>query len=149
MIQRRLRGLLAVITGGAVTGGIAGAVFGLIVLLAPGPKVVTIHPQFPGAVVLLPALLLGLAGAIGGGVFGTLVMLAEHGRGVETIPTRRVALWAGIASAPAIRLVGWSWMTVALGSIVSAAIGAAAIWIAKRGRADERAVELDAPPAHP
>jgi hypothetical protein len=146
MIQRRLRGLFAVITGGAVTGGIAGAVFGLIILLSPGPKVVTIHPQFPGAIVVLPALLLGLAGAIGGGVFGTLVMLAERGRGVEAIRTRRVALWAAIASAPAIRLVGWSWTTVVLGSIVSAAIGAAAIWIAKRGRTGQIAVELNAPP---
>ena len=95
---------------------------------------------------MLPALLLGLAGAIGGGAFGTLIMLAERGRGVEAIRIRRVALWAALASAPAIRLVGWSWTTVALGSIVSAAIGAAAIWIAKRGRTGPMAVEPNAPP---
>ena len=134
-MHRRLRGLLAMITGGAVVGGIAGVPLGLIFLLMPGPKEVTIHPQFPGAVVALPGLLLGVAGAIGGGAFGALFMLAERGRGIDELRVHRVALWAAVASAPAIRLIGRSWTTVALGTVVSAAIGAAATWIAKRSAA--------------
>ena len=134
------------VTGGAVAGGIAGEVLGLIFLLVPGPKEITIQPQFPGAIVVLPALLLGVAGATAGGAFGTLLMLAEGGRGINTVRIHRVALLAAAASAPAIRLVGWSWTTVALGSVVSAAIGAAATWIARRGAARARAGQLDAPP---
>ncbi|HEY4129789.1 MAG TPA: hypothetical protein VGM50_04200 [Gemmatimonadaceae bacterium] len=65
MLQRRLRGLLAVVTGGFIVGATAGVALGLILLLSPGPKEITVHPQFPGAVVLLPALLLGVPGAIG------------------------------------------------------------------------------------
>ena len=121
------------VTGGALAGGVAGAAFGLIVLLLPGPKEITIRPQFPGAVVLLPAVALALAGALGGATFAVLLTLAERGRGVETLRMHRVAMWAAVATAPAIRLSGWSWTTVALGSIVSAAIGAGATWIATRG----------------
>jgi len=134
------------IAGGALAGGIAGAVLGLLFLLLPGPKEVTIRPEFPGAIVVLPALLLSVAGAIGGGGFGVLLMLAERGRNVQNLRVHRVALWAAVASAPAIRLIGWSWTTVALGSIVSAAIGAAAAWIAKRSTAPATAGELDVPP---
>jgi len=132
-IPRRLRGLLAMITGGAVAGGIAGATLGLIILLVPGPKVITVTPQFFGAVVVLPAALLGLAGAISGGTFGILLMLAERGRGIESLRIHRSALWAAAATAPAIRFVGWSWTTVAIGSIIGAALSAGATWVAKRG----------------
>lgn len=135
------------VTGGALAGAIAGAVLGLIFLLVPGPKEITIQPQFPGAIVVLPALLLGVAGATAGGVFATLLMLAEGGRGVDSVRIHRVALLAAAASAPAIRLVGWSWTTVALGSVVSAAIGAAATWLAKRGAARAIAAPVDAPPS--
>ena len=141
MILRRLRGLLGTITGGALVGGVAGAMLGLIFLLVPGPKEITISPQFPGAIVLLPALLLGIAGAIGGGAFGILLMLTERGRGINSLRMHRVATWAALATAPAIRLGGWSWTTVALGSVVSAGIGAGATWIAKRGAT---AGEIDA-----
>lgn len=132
--------------GGAVAGGVAGATLGLIFLLVPGPKEITIRPQFPGAVVVLPALALALAGGIGGGVFGALLMLAERGRGVENLRIRRVAMWAALATAPAIRLTGWSWTTVALGSIVSACVGAAATLIAKRGGARATVRQSDARP---
>jgi hypothetical protein len=104
MLQRRLRGLLAVVTGGFIVGATAGVALGLILLLSPGPKEITVHPQFPGAIVLLPALLLGVPGGDG----------------------------AGVASALAVRLFGWSWATVAFGSVVGAAIGAACLTLAKR-----------------
>jgi hypothetical protein len=128
-------------------GAAAGATLGLIWLLVPGPKEITVHPQLPGAVVVVPALFLGLAGAIGGGAFGLLLILAERGRGVDELRAHRAALWAIVASAPAIRLVGWSWTTVALGSMVSAAIAAGATWLAKRARARAPVEELDRPPA--
>jgi hypothetical protein len=143
MIRRRLRGLLAMVTGGAVAGGIAGAALGMIFLLMPGPKVITIQPQFPGAIVIMPALWLGVAGATAGGAFATLLMLAEGGRSIDTVRIHRVALLAAAASAPAIRLVGWSWTTVALGSMVSAAIGATAMWLAKRSAPRAIAGQLD------
>ena len=146
MLNRRLRGLLAMVTGGAFVGAAAGATFGLIILLMPGPKVITVQPRFPGAVVLLPAALLGVIGAVSGGAFGVLLMLAERGRGIENLRAHRVAMWAAVATAPAIRLGGWSWMTVAIGSVVSAAIGAGATWIAKRGAARASSGQLDAPP---
>ena len=133
------------VTGGALAGAVAGATFGLIVLLMPGPKEITIQPQFPGALVVLPALLLGIAGALGGGAFAVLVMLAERGRGVSDVRIHRVAVFAAVASASAIRLVGWSWTTVALGSIVSAAIGTGATWLAKRSAARAMLEELHAP----
>lgn len=132
-IRQRLRGLLAMTTGGALAGGIAGATLGVIIVLAPGPKEITVTPHFPGAVVILPALLLAVAGAIGGAAFGTLLMLAERNRGIESLRIHRSALWAALATAPAVRLVGWSWETVVIGSVVSAAIGAGATWLAKRG----------------
>jgi hypothetical protein len=133
------------ITGGAIAGGIAGAAIGLLFLFVPGPKDVTIQPQFPGAIVVVPALWLGLAGAIAGAAFGTLLMVAERGCGIDAIRIHRIALLAAVASAPAIRLVGWSWATVAFGSVVSAGIGAAATWIAKRG-ATAIAGQHDVPP---
>lgn len=134
------------VTGGAVAGAVAGATFGLIVLLMPGPKEITIQPQFPGALVVLPALLLGIAGALGGGTFAALLMLAERGRGVNDVRIPRVAMLAAVASAFAIRFVGWSWTTVALGSIVSAAIATGATWLAKRSAPRAMAEQLRAPP---
>ena len=131
-MHRRIRGLLAMVTGGAVAGAVAGATIGLIFLLMPGPKEITIQPQFPGAIIVEPALMLEVAG-LGGAAFGTLLILAERGRGVENLRIHRVAMWAALATAPAVRLVGWSWTTVALGSVASAAVGAVATWIAKRG----------------
>ena len=132
-MHRRIRGLLAMVTGGAVAGAVAGATIGLIFLLMPGPKEITIQPQFPGAIIVVPALMLAVAGGLGGAAFGTLLILAERGRGVENLRIHRVAMWAALATAPAVRLVGWSWTTVALGSVASAAVGAVATWIAKRG----------------
>jgi hypothetical protein len=126
------------VTGGAVVGAVAGAAIGLIFLLMPGPKEVTVQPQFPGAVIVLPALMLALAGGLGGAAFGTLLIFAERGRGVESLRIHRVAMWAALATAPAVRLVGWSWTTVALGSVASAALGAAATWVARRGAHVER-----------
>ena len=139
MLFRRLRGLLAAIAGGALVGGAAGAALGLVFLLTPGPKVVTIVPEFPGAVVLVPALWGAVVGAIGGGAFGVLMMLAERGRGILDVRTHRVAAWAAVASAGALRLGGASWTLVALGSGLGAGIGAAATLLAKRGAAEPAA----------
>jgi hypothetical protein len=131
--------------GGAVAGAVAGATLGLIFLLVPGPKVITVQPQFPGAIVLLPAIVLALIGAISGGAFGVLLMLVERGGSVEHLRVHRVATYAAIATAPALRLGGWSWTAVGLGSLVSAAIGAVATRIAKRGAARPAARQVDAP----
>lgn len=136
------------VTGGAVAGGVAGTILGLIFLLVAGPKEITVTPRFPGAVVVLPALWLALVGAVSGGVFGVLLMLAERGRGIENLRMPRVAMWAALATAPAIRLAGWSWTTVALGSVVSAALGAGATWIAKRGAARTAVGQVEAPPTY-
>jgi hypothetical protein len=139
MLLRRLRGLLAATAGGALVGGAAGAALGLIFLLTPGPKVITIVPAFPGAVVLVPALWGAVVGAISGGAFGVLMMLAERGHGILELRAHRVAGWAAIASAGALRLGGASWTLVALVSGLGAGIGAAATLLAKRGEADPAA----------
>ena len=55
MLIRRLRGLLATIAGGVLVGGCGGLVVGLLFLLVPGPKTIIVTPQFPGAVILVPA----------------------------------------------------------------------------------------------
>jgi len=56
MHMRRLRGLLATIVGGALVGGASGAGLGLLFLLVPGPKTITVTPEFPGSVLIVPAI---------------------------------------------------------------------------------------------
>ena len=146
MLIRRLRGLFFSMVGGALAGGAAGAVLGLIFLLAPGPKVITIVPAFPGAVLIVPAAWGAVIGAMSGGAFGVLMMSAERGRGVDELRAYRVAAWAAVASAAALRLGGASWTLVALGTALAAAIGAGATWLAKRGRGVTASSEIHAPP---
>lgn len=133
MVIRRVRGLIACIAGGALTGAAAGLALGLAFLLVPGPKTITVKPEFPGAVVLLPAVLFALVGAVSGGAFGMLLMLAERGRAIAELRAHRVAVWAAVPSAAALRLAGASWPLVAIGTGVGAGIGAAATLLAKRG----------------
>lgn len=70
MLIRRLRGLFAFIAGGALVGTAAGTALGLIFLLAPGPKTITISPQFPGAILIVPAVWFALVGALSGQTWG-------------------------------------------------------------------------------
>jgi len=146
MIIRRLRGLLASTAGGALAGGIAGFGLGLIFLLVPGPKTITIVPQLPGAVLVVPALWGAVVGALSGAAFGVLLMLAERGRGIADLRAYRVATWAAVASVAALRLGGGSWPLVALGGGLGAAIGAAATWLAKRGAEPVATASIHAPP---
>jgi len=132
--MRRLRGLLAAIFGGALVGGAAGTVMGLLFLLVPGPKTTTVTPNFPGAVIIVPAVWGAVIGALSGTAFGLVLMLAERGRGVDDLRAYRVALWAAVPSALVLRLGGASWLLVVLGSVIAASIGVAATQLAKRGR---------------
>jgi hypothetical protein len=134
MLIRRLRGLLATIVGGAFVGGAAGTVIGLLFLFVPGPKTITVTPQFPGAVLIVPAAWGAAIGALSGGTFGLLLMMAERGRGIDDLRASRVATWAVVASAAALRLGGASWTLVGLGSGLAAGIGIGATLLAKRGR---------------
>src|SRR5678816_1258317 len=104
MLIRRLRGLFAFIAGGALVGAAAGTALGLIFLLAPGPKTITISPQFPGAVLIVPALWFALVGALSGAAVGVTLMLTERGRGMAELRAYRMALWAAVPSAVALRL---------------------------------------------
>jgi hypothetical protein len=144
MLIRRLRGLVASIAGGALVGGAAGATLGLIWLLAPGPKTITVTPNIPGGVVIVPMLWGTAVGALSGCVFGILMMVAERSRGIQELRAYRVAMWAALATAPALRLGGGSWSLVAFGSGIAAGIGAVATLLAKRGR-DHATVEVPAP----
>lgn len=143
MLIRRLRGLLVSIVGGALAGAAAGAVLGLIFLLMPGE--ITIVPQFPGAALIVPSVWGAAIGAMSGGAFGVLLMTAERGRGVDELRPYRVATWAAVASAAALRLGGASWMLVAIGSGLAAGIGAGATMLAKRGRDRAASGEIHAP----
>lgn len=137
MLLRRLRGLLASIVGGAITGGACGALWGLILVLLPGPKEITVRPDFPGAVMLVPTALSAVVGALSGAAFGILLMVAERGRGVDELRAYRVAAWSALPSIITLRLVGGSWELAAIGGALAAAIGAGATWLAKRGRQTE------------
>ena len=145
MLRRRLRGLLASVTGGAIAGAIGGLAIGLLFLLVPGPKTITTTREFPGAVLIVPALWLALAGAVSGGAFAVLLMLTERGRAVAELRAHRTAIWAAVPSIAALRLAGASWTLVAIGGVVAAGIGAAATLLAKRGAASA-AAEIQAPP---
>jgi hypothetical protein len=142
MLFRRLRGLLVAAAGGAFVGGTCGALFGLMILVAPGPKTISISPEFPGAIILVPALWGAVIGAMSGGTFGLLLMLTERGHGVTELRAYRTALWAAVAAAAALRFGGGSWTLVGLGSALGAGIGAGATVLARRG-ADRRAVAED------
>ena len=133
MLIRRLRGLFAFIAGGALVGAVAGTVLGLIFLLTPGPKTITISPEFPGAVLIVPAVWFALVGAVSGAAVGVTLMLTERGRGIAELRAYRMALWAAIPSAMAMRLGGASWTLAAIGTGVGAGIGATATLLAKRG----------------
>lgn len=146
MLLRRLRGLLASIVGGAIAGGAAGALWGLILLLLPEPKEVTVLPAFPGAVLLVPTALGMVVGAISGAAFGVLLMLAERGRGVDELRSYRVAAWAAVPSMIVLRLSGGSWGLAVVGSALAAAIGAAATRLAKRARDSAALEEIGGPP---
>ena len=135
MLTRQLRGLFASVVGGALIGAIAGLAIGLLFLLVPGPKTVTISPQFPGAGLLVPTLWFALAGAASGGAFATLLMLTERGRDVAQLRWYRTAIWAAIPTVGALRLAGASWPLAAIGGTVAAGVGAVATLLAKRGRA--------------
>ena len=145
MLIRRLRVLLASIVGGALAGSVAGALWGLIILVTPGPKEITIVPAFPGAVLIVPAAWGAVVGAISGGAFGVLLMLTERGRGADELRPYRVAAWAALASTAALRLGGGSWTLVAIGSALAAAIGAGATLLAKRGQRAAAPGEIHAP----
>ena len=145
MLRRRLRGLFASVVGGALAGVIGGLALGLLFLLVPGPKTITTSPQFPGAVLIVPALWFALAGAVSGGAFAVLLMLTERGRGVAELRLHRMAMWAAVPTIAALRLAGASWPLVAIGGTVGAGIGAAATFLAKR-EAARAAVEIEPPP---
>lgn len=133
MLRRRLRALFASVIGGALAGASGGLALGLLFLLVPGPKTITISPRFPGAVVIVPALWFALAGAVSGGAFAVLLMLTERGRGVVELRAYRTAIWAAAPSIAVLRLAGASWPLVAIGGAVAAGIGAGATLLAKRG----------------
>jgi hypothetical protein len=133
MLIRRLRGLLATTIGGALVGGGAGAFVGLVFLLAFGSKTPAITPQFPGSVIIVPATLGAIVGAVSGAVFGLLLMLSERGRGVDDLRASRAAILAAVASFAALRFMGtWSWLPIALGTTLAAAIGLGATMLSKR-----------------
>jgi hypothetical protein len=144
MLIRRLRGLLASIVGGTVVGAVAGVSIGLLVLHLPGTT--TITPEFPGAVLVIPAALGAIVGGLSGAAFGTLLMLAERGRGIDDLRAYRVATWAAIASATALRFATTSWPLVALGGGLGAATAAGATWLAKRGAEKTTPEQINAPP---
>lgn len=145
MLRRRLRGLLASVVGGAIAGAIGGLAIGLLFLLVPGPKTITIAPEFPGAVLIVPAVWFALAGAVSGGAFAVLLMLTERGRAVAELRAYRTGIWAAVPSSAALRLAGASWLLVAIGGAVAAGIGAAATLLAKRGTAPATA-DIQTPP---
>jgi hypothetical protein len=145
MLKRRLRGLFASVLGGAIVGVIGGLTIGLLFWLTPGPKTITISPQFPGAVLIVPTLWFAFAGAVSGGAFGTLLMLTERGRSVAELRWYRMAIWAAVPTLGAMRLAGASWPLAAMGVIVGAGIGAGATFLAKRGVA-LAAAEIQPPP---
>lgn len=94
----------------------------------------TISPRFPGAAFIVPTVWFAAIGALSGGVFGTLLMLAERGHRVAELRPYRMAIWAAVPTALALRFFGGaSWTLVALGTGVAAGIGAAATVLAKRG----------------
>lgn len=129
MLRRRLRGLIAMTAGGALVGAIMATLLSLIALLIPGQTIVT--PQFPGAVVVVPAVLGGVFGAMSGAAFGVLLMLAERGRGIADLQVWRMALWAAVASAAVVGITASSWHVAAVASVIGAAAGGAA-FLAKR-----------------
>ncbi len=135
MLRRRLRGLFASVVGGALAGAIGGLAISVLFLLVPGPKTITISPQFPGAVMIVPMLWFALAGAVSGGAFAVLLMLTERGRGIAELRAYRTAIWAAVPSIATLRLAGASWPLVAIGGALAAGIGVAATLVAKRGAA--------------
>lgn len=112
MLRRRLRGLFASVIGGALAGAVGGLAIGLLFLFVPGPKVITVSPQFPGAVLIVPTLWFALAGAVSGGAFAVLLMLTERGRGVAELRAYRTAIWAAVSSIATLQLAGASWLLV-------------------------------------
>ena len=75
------------VTGGALAGGVAGAAFGLIVLLLRRPNEITIRPQFPGAVVQQSR---GIGAKLPRGV----PIYLYHGLADSTVPPSHVDLYA-------------------------------------------------------
>jgi hypothetical protein len=138
--------LLVAAAGGALVGGALGTAWALLAVLLPEPKTITVVPQFPGAVFVVPLVWGAVLGALSGVAFGILLMVAERGRGVAELRPLRLALWAAVASAVALWLGGGSWMLVVLGSAIGAGIGAAATALAKRGAAPAVTEEIHAPP---
>lgn len=134
ILRRRLRSLLLAAAGGAVVGGAFGTAWSLLaVVLADSNDTITVTPQFPGAVFVVPLVWGALLGALSGGVFALLLMVAERGRGIAQLRPARVALWAAVSAAVTLRLGGGSWTLVALGSAIGAGIAAVGTALAKRG----------------
>lgn len=136
MLKRRLRSLLLAAAGGALVGGVFGTTWALLaVMVADSNADITVTPNFPGAVFVVPLVWGAMLGAVSGATFGLLLMVAERGRGIAQLRRARVALWAAVSAAVALRLGGGSWALVGIGSVIGAAIGAAGISLAKRGGA--------------
>jgi hypothetical protein len=135
MIRQRLRGFLGTTIAACIPWTALGLFAGLVFQfdLIPGVHGALGRP-IPGGFVTLGLFAGVVIGLVNGLTFSSLVLATERGKQVEDLHPWRFAIWGAIATAGTLGLLIQSPLAAAIGGVVGAGGGLAALWTARRAR---------------
>lgn len=138
MIRQRLRGILRTTIATTIPWAAVGLFAGLAFQfgLVPG-VVVFLNSRIPGGLVAACTLVGATVGAVNGLTLSGLILATERGKNLEDLRAWRFAAWGALATAATLGLFFQSPVVAALGAVLGAGAGSAALSAARRARAPE------------
>ena len=135
MIRQRLRGILRTTIATIVPWAAVGLFTGLAFQfgLVPG-VVVFLNSRVPGGLVAACTLVGATVGAVNGLTLSGLVLATERGKNLDELRAWRFAAWGASATAATLGLFFQSPVVAALGAVLGAGAGSAALSAARRAR---------------
>lgn len=136
MIRQRLRGILRTTIFTTVPWAGVGFFTGLAFRfgLVPG-VVVFLNAHIPGGLVVAFTLVGATVGAVNGVILSGIVLAAERGKNVEELRAWRFAAWGALATAATLGVFFQSPVGAAVGAVLGAGAGIAALSAARHARA--------------
>jgi hypothetical protein len=133
MIRQRLRGIFRTTIATAVPWAVFGFFTGLVFQfgLLPG-VVVFLNARIPGGLVAACTLAGAAVGVVNGLTLSGLVLATERGKNLDELRAWRFAAWGAIATAGTLGLFFQSVVVAALGAVLGAGAGIAALSAARR-----------------